>query len=45
MRSSKPFSTTDTAFQVALDIAEGMKSLHDAGFLINDLKCDNVLLH
>ena len=42
--TSKSFPTIDTAFQVAMDIAEGMKSLHDAGFLINDLKCDNVLL-
>ena len=35
---------TDTALQVAIDIAEGMKPLHSSGFLINDLKCDNILL-
>ncbi|XP_041467601.1 serine-rich adhesin for platelets-like [Lytechinus variegatus] len=36
--------TQEEKFTIALDIVEGVVKMHQQGFLINDLKCNNILL-
>nr|XP_054752876.1 serine-rich adhesin for platelets-like [Lytechinus pictus] len=37
--------TQEEKFTIALDIVEGIVTMHQQGFLINDLKCNNILLN
>nr|XP_054752879.1 uncharacterized protein LOC129258673 [Lytechinus pictus] len=42
----RPFGwTQEEKFTIALDIVEGIVTMHQQGFLINDLKCNNILLN